>query len=104
MAFWTRGLDHVRASARPYYDLLVDVGIVHLTAESCSQHVERIWNDIDGWWHSTEVQNARTIFCDRYARVSDTPLCDIRAALSTYKSGVVDMQDQGSYQGKSQKQ
>ena len=81
LAFWTRGLDHVRASARPYYDLLVDVGIVHLTAESCSQHVERIWNDIDSWWHSTEVQNARTIFCDRYARVSDTPLRDIRATL-----------------------
>lgn len=81
VAFWTRGLDHLRASARPYYDLLVDVGIVHLTTESCSQHVETIWNDIDNWWFSEEVQNARNVFCDRYARVSNTPLRGIRETL-----------------------
>ena len=83
LAFWTRGLDHVRASARPYYDLLVDAGIVHLKAESCSQHVERLWNDVDNWWCSTDVQNARTIFCERFARVSERSLSDMREALSS---------------------
>ena len=81
LAFWTKGLDHLRDSARPYYELLVDAGVIHLTAESCAQHVTKIWDRVEDWWGETDVQNARQVLCDRYARTTQTPVRDIRKAL-----------------------
>ena len=28
----------------------------------------KIWGDVDGWWKSEEVQNAKDHFCYNYAR------------------------------------
>ncbi|MBK9521664.1 MAG: hypothetical protein IPO13_08660 [Rhodocyclaceae bacterium] len=81
LAFWQNGLDHVRDSARPYYQLLVDAGIVHLTAQSAAAKVNEIWMDVVGWWSSASVQRARMQFCDRYARGSVAPSSDLKRAL-----------------------
>jgi len=81
LAFWTRGLDHLRDSARPYYELLVDAGVIHLTAESCAKHVTTVWDRVENWWCETDVQNARQVFCDRYAQTTRTPVRDIYKTL-----------------------
>ncbi|MBU3585135.1 LIC12162 family protein [Polynucleobacter sp. AM-26B4] len=78
LAFWQNGLDHLRETAKPYYQLLVDVGIVHFSPESASAKTNDIWDDVDSWWFSGEVQNARELFCDRFARVSDSPIADLK--------------------------
>ena len=83
VAFWTRGFDHVRESARPYYELLVDAGVIHLTAESCAKHVTKVWDGVEDWWCEADVQNARQVFCDRYARTTESPVRDIHKALCT---------------------
>lgn len=82
LAFWANGLDHLRESAKPYYQLLVDVGIVHLTPESATQKVNEIWGDVDSWWEQSEVQVARNLFCERYAKVSENPVMDLKDILT----------------------
>lgn len=77
LAFWQNGFDHLRDSAKPYYQLLLDAGIVHLTPEAVAEKVNEVWSDVDGWWASDLVQDARRQFCDRYARVSQHPARDI---------------------------
>ena len=77
IAFWQNGLGHVRESARPYYQLLFDAGIVHLSPISVAGKINEIWNDVDGWWASREVQEARMKFCERYARLSENRVDDI---------------------------
>lgn len=78
IAFWKSGLDHVRESAQPYYQMLVDAGIVHFTSESAASMVNQVWSDVEFWWCQDEVQNARIKFCERYAKNSVNPKKDLR--------------------------
>lgn len=78
IAFWQNDLDHIRKTAKPFYQLLVDVGIVHFSAESASSKINDIWEDVDGWWFSDAVQNARELFCKRFSIFSNSPIADLK--------------------------
>lgn len=82
LAFWDNGLEHLRDSALPYYQLLIDAGIVHLSAESTAQKVNAIWDNVCDWWYGKQVQDARRKFCDRYARTSRNPAKDLKRILT----------------------
>jgi len=77
LAFWQNGLAHLRESAKPYYQLLVEVGIVHLSPESAATKVHEIWNDVEGWWNRDDVRVARFRFCAQYAKVSNNPAVEL---------------------------
>jgi putative transferase (TIGR04331 family) len=81
LAFWQNGFDHLRESAKPYYQILVDAGIVHLSADSAARKVNEVWDDIVGWWNSANIQVARRGFCERYARVSQRPAAELAVLL-----------------------
>lgn len=81
LAFWNNDLEHLRDSALPYYQLLVDAGIVHLSSDSIALKVNEVWDDIDAWWDSDKTQEARKTFCERYARESQDRIHDIKKAL-----------------------
>jgi putative transferase (TIGR04331 family) len=81
LAFWQNGFEHLRESAKPYYQLLVDAGIVNLTPESVAQKVNEVWDNVDGWWAQSNVQDARKQFCDRFARVSPNPVRELKKIL-----------------------
>lgn len=82
LAFWQNDLDHLRESAKPYYQMLVDAGIIYFSAESVAERVNTIWDDVDGWWNSNRVQIARKRFCERYAKVSENPVMDLKKILN----------------------
>ena len=81
LAFWQNGFDHLRDSAKPQYQLLVDAGIVHLTPESVAKKVNEVWDDVDGWWGQSIIQDARKQFCSRYARQSENPIRELKQIL-----------------------
>ena len=83
LAFWQNDFEHLRDSAKPYYQLLVDAGIVHLTAESVAHKVNEVWDDVDAWWLQDGVQDARLKFCERYARTSENPAQKLKQILLT---------------------
>ena len=70
--FWNPDINEVRDSARPYFDELRRVGILHDTPESAAAKVNDIYTDPMVWWASQEVLEVRDWFCLRYARASDT--------------------------------
>jgi len=78
LAFWQNGFEHLRESAKPYYKLLVDAGIVHLSPESLAHKVNEVWHDLDAWWLRDDVQDARLKFCERYARTSQNPVRELK--------------------------
>lgn len=82
LAFWQNNLDHLRDSAKPYYQLLVDAEIVHLTPESVAHKVNEVWDDVDGWWRQSKVQDAKKQFCDRYTKVNQYPVRELKNILS----------------------
>jgi putative transferase (TIGR04331 family) len=81
LAFWQNGFDHLRDGAKPYYQELIDAGIVHFSSDSLAQKVNDIWNDVDGWWLLPIVQRARKNFCEQYARVSKNPTYTLKKIL-----------------------
>ena len=78
LAFWQFGLKHLNEQARSYYQLLVDVGIIHLTPESAAKKVNHVWDHVDEWWQSPNVQIAREQFCHHYARTPENPVRNLR--------------------------
>ena len=82
LAFWQNGFDHLRDSAKPYYQLLFEAGIVHFTPESIAQKVNKVWHDVDDWWSQREVQHARVKFCNQYAKVSEKPIRELRQIIT----------------------
>lgn len=81
LAFWQNGLDSLRESAKPYYQALVEAGIVHFNPESVAHKVNDVWDNVDAWWMQSNVQDARKKFCDRYAKVSQAPISDLKEIL-----------------------
>ena len=81
LAFWQNNFDHLREKVRPEYQMLVDAGIVHLSAESVAGKVNEIWNNVDEWWSQSNVQHAKNEFCDIYARNCENPSKKIASIL-----------------------
>ncbi len=69
--FWNKEHGELNSLARPYYDELRDVGILHDTPESAARHINKVWNKVDSWWTKQDTQNVRIKFCDQYAKTSD---------------------------------
>ena len=75
LAFWDQqGFDQFDEEARPYYELLVEVGIIHFDPTSIAQFIDTIWESIDEWWNSNPVRHARELFCQHYASRNDSPV------------------------------
>ena len=81
VCFWYGGLDDLLSDAIPYYELLIDAGIVHLSPKSAANHITKYWDDIDEWWYSEKIQNTREKFCNKYARKIDDPIISLRDLL-----------------------
>jgi putative transferase (TIGR04331 family) len=83
VAFWQNNLEHVRDSARPWYQLLIEVGIVHLSVSSAAAHVNNVWPDVADWWMKEDVQRARAEFCGQFARDIQEPLQTLKKILQS---------------------
>lgn len=81
IAFWQNGLDHLRDNAKPFYQMLIDAGIVYLDARSAAAKVSEIYSDVDAWWATENVQNARRKFCSQYAVTTPSPILLLKKLL-----------------------
>lgn len=82
MCFWHGGLQHLDQSAKPYYEMLRCAGILHDSPECAAKMVAAHWNDLAGWWNGPDVQNARQVFCQNYARVERKPIQALKQRLT----------------------
>lgn len=69
--FWNPKYYEIRKSAQPYYDELHEVGILHYSAESAAETLNKISDDPMKWWTQDNIQSAKDQFCENYAYVSD---------------------------------
>ena len=65
---WTSNWVEIRDEAKPVFAKLAEVGIFHEDPVSLAKHVSAIWDNVDAWWKSKEVVEARELFCSQYAR------------------------------------
>ena len=65
--FWEPGYFEIRNDAKELFKKLKKVHILHDDPISASNHVKKIWGDIDSWWNDPDVISARKEFTDKYA-------------------------------------
>ena len=82
ICFWRNGLDHLLPRARPFYELLHNVGILFYTPEAAAEFISSHWDGISEWWESEKVQDARQIFCEQYAKTTDKPVQKMKNILT----------------------
>lgn len=79
--YWNPEHWELRDSAAPFFDDLSLAGIFHGTPESAARHVNEIWDDVDTWWGSVNVQKARGRFMDNFCRAPDDLVGSVENAL-----------------------
>ena len=62
----------IRLSAKPYYDELRQVKILHDSPEAAASWINNIYENPLSWWLSSETQEVRTRFCNQFARTSSS--------------------------------
>ena len=75
LVFWQNNFDHLREKVIPEYQMLVDAGIIHLSAESIADKINEIWSNVDKWWMQRDVQKQKTnfaIFMQKFLKIPKT--------------------------------
>ncbi|MCZ2479755.1 LIC12162 family transferase [Aquirufa nivalisilvae] len=75
--------DEINEEALPYYELLESVGILFRTADDATKHINEIWDNLDAWWTSPELQDAKNKFCHQYARRVENPVATMKEILQS---------------------
>jgi len=65
---WTPNWVEIRDDAKPIFAKFAEVGIFHEDPASLANHLSEIWDNVDAWWESKEVVEARELFCSQYAK------------------------------------
>lgn len=85
VCFWRGGLDHLLPSAKPYYELLRNAGILADTPEQAAEHISLHWDNVGEWWGSKKVLDARKTFCRQYARTEIDPVRSMKQLLTAHE-------------------
>ncbi len=72
--FWNPKHWEINEQARPYFDMLESAGIFHTTPQSAAQQMTKVWYDIESWWQSNKVQQARKTFIAQYSATPENAL------------------------------
>ena len=78
--FWNPKHWELSKSAKIVFDELLKVGIFHENPQSAATKVNQIYQNVQSWWMSEEIQNARKSFCNHFANTSE-PLVRLRKEL-----------------------
>tara|TARA_Y100001960_G_scaffold178397_1_gene187090 strand:+ start:135 stop:1898 length:1764 start_codon:yes stop_codon:yes gene_type:complete len=71
----------IRLSAKPYYDDLIKVKILHTSPESIANWVNQIYDNPGVWWESPKVQEVKDKFCRHFARTGDNWIAEWKEEL-----------------------
>jgi putative transferase (TIGR04331 family) len=83
VVFWNPLHWEFRPTAEPYLSELERAGIFYPTPKAAALKVTEVWDDVAGWWRNPEVQRARIRFVERFARTPQSPIADLRHALTS---------------------
>lgn len=66
--FWCDELVSERENAASAFELLRKEGILFHDPVAAANQVNRIWDDVKGWWHEPSRQEARRKFIDKFCK------------------------------------
>jgi putative transferase (TIGR04331 family) len=79
--FWDPEFNELNERAEKDFLILESVGIFHKNEEEAAKQLEKVWDDVQLWWESKEVQRVVKNFCIKYSRVLDNPVAEFGQTL-----------------------
>ncbi len=73
--------EKLRSNSEYYFNLLKNSKIYFESSIEATKHINNIWDNVDDWWLSQDVQFARKEFCSNYARLNKNKLNEILSIL-----------------------
>jgi len=70
LIFWDEKYFQLNDDVKIYFDLLKDVHIFFTDPKAASLHLLEIWDNIEKWWLTEDVQEVRKIFCSQFANTN----------------------------------
>jgi len=78
-------LNWIREEARDDFKKLIYGKILFNHPRDVSEHINKVYNNVEEWWNSSEVQLIRKIFCDKYSKPAPpNPIKKIASTLKNY--------------------
>lgn len=74
LIFKKNDYNKIRKNALVYYKILEDCGIIQKNIENLYNFIKLYSSDIESWWFSKKVQNARTVFTQKFIKI---PKCAV---------------------------
>ena len=68
VCYWNPDSFYIAAQAEPYFELLRQCNMLFNDPIAAAEHINKIWPNIDSWWLSDDVQNAREAWSNNFAR------------------------------------
>lgn len=85
IALWDPKYVRLNPTAELVYKKLAEVKILFHSPELAARHVAEIWDDVDSWWQSPVVVQAREKYCNHYARKKRYPSMAVAGAIADYR-------------------
>ena len=82
IALWDSKYVRLNTQAAEIYKELEHAKILFHSPSLAAQHVAEIWSDIDAWWNSKHVRNARANYCKHYAYQAKFPVLTVASAIA----------------------
>ncbi|MGP1359851.1 LIC12162 family transferase [Campylobacter sp.] len=68
--FIAKGVYSFREEVKPHIKDLIDAKILFIGAEECAEFINKNYDEIELWWNTNKVQNAKNLFLHKYFRTS----------------------------------
>ncbi len=82
--FWNPNHWELNEEAMNYFNYLIKVKVLHFSPQSAASHLTHIWDDIDNWWFSNDVQEAVINFNNHYSKKNSNIINTIAKHLKYY--------------------
>ena len=79
--FWNPVYWELNVQAKPYYQKLINAQILHYDPVNAAKHLIKIWDNVDNWWKSDDVQSAKNHFCQQYSFEVNNPISKLSSII-----------------------
>ena len=68
ICYWNPEYWEINDESKALFEILISVGILYHDPVKAAHKINQVWDNVDAWWQSDELQNARKLFCNKYSK------------------------------------
>ena len=82
IALWDSKYVRLNKQAEAVYNKMSEAKVLFHSPTLAAEHISEIWSDVDTWWNSKLVQEARDNYCEHYAHQVRFPALTVASVIA----------------------